>query len=138
MTKKAESVETLPLEEGLVAVRAGEDVVLNIGALDRQSGVAEIRALCRSRENPDLTAIGRWEAGGPTPQDNYHPVRITIPLNSPTVVWVLSRILLRDGQGNWRTYHAGRDFDEFSFQVQGLEGVDSTPPRLLGIRLDRG
>ena len=111
-------------------------MVLNIGALDRQSGVAEIRALCRSRENRDLTAVGQWESGGTAPQDNYYPVRILIPENSPTVVWEISRILLKDGKGNCRTFNAGRDFDEFFFQVQGVEGIDSTPPRLLGIRVD--
>src|SRR2546426_10568181 len=73
----------------------------------------------------------------PAPQANYYPIRITIPSHSPTVVWELARILLRDGQGNSRSYYAGRDFDEFHFQVQGIEGIDSTPPRLLGIRMDR-
>ena len=111
-------------------------MVLNIGALDRQSGLAEICALCRSRENRDLTAVGRWERGGPEPQDNYYRVPIPIPEHSPTVVWELCRILLRDAQGNCRTYVAGRDFDEFLFQVQGSDALDSTPPRLLGIRVD--
>lgn len=124
------------MEEGLLSVRAGETIVLNIGALDRQSGVAEIRALCRSRENRDLTAFGSWERGGPEPHDHYYPVPVAIPEHSPTVVWELCRILLRDGQGNCRTYSAGRDFDEFFFQVQGSDGIDSTPPRLLGIRVD--
>ena len=124
------------MEEGLLSVRAGATIVLNIGALDRQTGVAEIRALCRSRENRDLTAFGSWERGGPEPHDHYYRVPVTIPEHSPTVVWELCRILLRDGQGNCRTYSAGRDFDEFFFQVQGTDGIDSTPPRLLGIRVD--
>ena len=136
MTRKTGSAEAFTMEEGLLSVRAGENIVLNIGALDRQTGVAEIRALCRSRENRDLAAAGRWELGGPDPQDNYYPVPVRIPEHSPTVVWELCRILLRDGQGNCRTYVAGRDFDEFFFQVQGTEGIDSTPPRLLGIRVD--
>ncbi len=124
------------MEDGLLSVRAGESIVLSIGALDRQSGVAEIRALCRSRENRDLTAVGHWEIGASEPHDNYFRVPVAIPEHSPTVVWELIRILLRDGQGNCRTYVAGRDFDEFLFQVQGADGVDSTPPRLLGIRVD--
>ncbi|HEV8337747.1 MAG TPA: hypothetical protein VGR67_15135 [Candidatus Polarisedimenticolia bacterium] len=136
MTKKTGSIEAFPMEEGLLSVRAGESVVLNIGALDRQSGVAEIRALCRSRENRDLASVGRWERGGPRPHDNYYRVPVPIPEHSPTVVWEVFRILLRDGQGNCRVYHAGRDFDEFYFHVKGAEGVDSTPPRLLGIRVD--
>ena len=137
MARKAQQTELFSIDEGLVTVRAGEAIVLNIGALDRQSGVVEILALCRSRENRDLVARGRWSPADPAPQDNYYPIRITIPSHSPTVVWELVRILLRDGQGNSRSYHAGRDFDEFHFQVQGIEGIDSTPPRLLGIRMDR-
>jgi hypothetical protein len=136
MEKKTGSAEAFPLEEGLLAVRAGESMVLNIGALDRQSGLAEIRALCRSRENRDLSSVGRWVRGGPEPHDNYYPVPIPIPDHSPTVVWELFRILLRDAQGNCRTYLAGRDFDEFFFRVQGIDGTDCTPPRLLGIRVD--
>jgi hypothetical protein len=136
MTKKSGSAEAFSMEEGLLSVRAGESVVLNIGAMDRQSGLAEIRALCRSRENRDLTATGHWESGGPEPHDNYYRVPVPIPEHSPTVVWELCRILLRDAQGNCRTYVAGRDFDEFLFQVQGADGIDSTPPRLLGIRVD--
>jgi hypothetical protein len=137
MARKAQQTELFSIDEGLVVVRAGEAVVLNIGALDRQSGVVEILALCRSCENRDLVARGRWGSADPAPQDNYYPIRITIPSHSPTVVWELARILLRDGQGNCRSYHAGHDFDEFHFQVQGVEGIDSTPPRLLGIRMDR-
>ena len=136
MTKKTGSAEAYGMEEGLLSVRAGERMVLNIGALDRQSGVAEIRALCRSRENRDLAAVGCWERGDPEPHDNYYRVPVSIPEHSPSVIWELCRILLRDAQGNCRTYLAGRDFDEFLFHVQGADGVDSTPPRLLGIRVD--
>ena len=136
MNKKLNPVEPIPLEEGLLRVRAGEAIVLSIGALDRQSGVAEIRALCRSRENHDLTAVGIWKLGQTPPVDHYFPVPVPIPVSSPTVVWELEEILLLDGQGNRRTYAAGKDFDEFVFQVEGVEGVDSTPPKLLGIRVD--
>ncbi len=136
MNKKLNPVEPISLEEGLLRVRAGEAIVLSIGALDRQSGVAEIRALCRSRENHDLTAVGIWKLGPTSPLEHYFPVSVPIPESSPTVVWELETILLVDGQGNRRTYAAGKDFDEFLFQVEGIEGVDSTPPKLLGIRVD--
>jgi len=137
MTKKIVSLEPLPMmEEGLLRVRAGEAIVLSIGALDRQTGIAEIRAVCRSRENHDLVATGGWKPGDSAPLEHYYSVRISIPASSPTVVWELKSILLQDGQGNRRTYTAGRDYDEFLFQVEGLESVDSTPPRLLGIRVD--
>ena len=137
MTKKLIPLEPLPImEEGLLRVRAGDSVALSIGALDRQTGIAEIRAVCRSRENRDLLATGAWKTGGLAPVEHYYSIRIPIPASSPTVVWELEKILLQDGQGNRRTYTAGRDYDEFLFQVEGLEGVDSTPPRLLGIRVD--
>jgi hypothetical protein len=136
MMKKLTSFEPLPLEEGFHRVRAGESIVLSIGALDRQTGVAEIHALCRSRENHDLVATGAWKSGQPDPVDHYYRVRVDIPASSPTVVWELERIQLQDGQGNCRTYSAGQDYDEFLFQVEGIEGVDSTPPRLLGVRVD--
>jgi len=137
MTKKAQPIEAFTMEEGLATVRAGDAIVLKIGALDRQSGIAEVRALCRSRENRDLVALGVWHTKGPEPLDHYYPVRITIPKHSPSVVWELARVFLKDRQGNCRSYSARRDFDEFFFQVQGVEGIDSTPPRLLGIRVDR-
>jgi len=136
MTRKMEQSEAVPLDEGLGTVRAGEEIVLSIGALDRQSGVAEIQAFCRSQENQELTAWGRWGPDDPAPQGNYYPVRIAIPANSPTVVWELVRVLLKDGRGNGRSYNAGMDFDEFLFQVKGADGIDSTPPRLLGIRME--
>ena len=130
-------VEPLPaLDEGLLRVRAGESLLLSIGALDRQSGIAEIQAICRSRENHDLVAVGAWKSGDAMPVDHYYSIRIPIPSSSPTVVWELATILLEDGRGNRRTYAVGHDYDEFLFQVEGLEGVDSTPPRLLGIRVD--
>ena len=137
MNKKLIPLEPLPtMEEGLLRVRAGDFLVLSIGALDRQTGIAEIHAVCRSRENHDLVASGDWKAGGATPVDHYYSIRIPIPPSSPTVIWELTTILLQDGQGNRRTFAAGRDYDEFLFQVEGLEGVDTTPPRLLGIRVD--
>lgn len=136
MSKTLNPAEPLHLEDGLLRVRAGNSVILSIGALDRQTGVAEIRAVCRSRENRDLVAVGAWKPGEPGPVDHYYPVRIAIPASSPTVVWELEKIHLQDGQGNRRTYAAGRDYDEFLFQVEGVDGVDSTPPRLLGIRVD--
>jgi len=137
MSKKLMPVEPLPtLDEGLLRVRAGDSLVLSIGALDRQSGISEIQAVCRSRENHDLEARGVWKSGDSAPVDHYYSIRIAIPASSPTVVWELTTILLRDGQGNRRTYTVGHDYDEFLFQVEGLEGVDCTPPRLLGIRVD--
>lgn len=136
MARKTEQSEAVPLDEGLGTVPAGEEIVLSIGALDRQSGVAEIQAFCRSQENQELTACGRWGPDDPAPQGHYYPVRIAIPDNSPTVVWELVRVLLKDGRGNGRSYYAGMDFDEFLFQVKGADGVDSTPPRLLGIRME--
>ena len=136
MTKKLEPVEPLPLEEGLLRVRAGNFILLSIGALDRQTGITEILAFCRSRENQDLVATGAWKQGQAEPIDHYYPVRIPIPASSPTVVWLLEKIVLQDGQGNRRTYTAGQDYDEFLFQVDGIDGVDCTPPRLLGIRVE--
>ena len=47
----------------LLTVRAGETLVVRIGAVDRQSGVAEVVARCRARDNRDLTSCGRWLAG---------------------------------------------------------------------------
>lgn len=83
-----------------------------------------------------MVATGEWKSGDPEPVDHYYQVRVAIPATSPTVVWELERIQLQDVQGNRRTYSAGRDYDEFLFQVEGNEGVDSTPPRLLGVRVD--
>ena len=136
MIEKPHPAEALPIEEGMVSVGAGETLVLSIGALDRQTGVAEIRALCRSRENRDLTVVGSWVSHGHESADHYYPVPVAIPESAPTAVWELARISLKDRQGNARTFQAGRDFDEFLFRVQGRDGIDSTPPRLLGIRIE--
>ncbi len=131
--------EEFPLSVPLVTVSAGESLVLRIGAVDRQSGLSEIIARCRSRDNHDLASAGRWIAGGasPPPSDHYYPILISIPLHSPGVVWELHQIILCDGEGNRHTYRAGRDFEEMLFRVQARPGVDCTPPRLLGVKFDR-
>ncbi len=123
--------------EPLLTVRAGESLVLRVVAVDRQSGVAEIIARCRSREDPQLESVGRWSprmSSGPA-GDHYVPVAVPIPIRSPTVVWELHQITLCDGKGNSRTHTPGRDFDVMLFRVQGREDVDGTPPRLLGIKI---
>ena len=56
--------------------------------------------------------------------------------NSPSVIWELHQIVLCDGEGNRRTYLAGRDFEEMLFRVQE-RGGDCTPPRLLGVQFGR-
>jgi len=96
-------------------------------------------ARCRSRENHDLSSVGRWtvERYAPPPADHYYPVVVPIPAHSPSVTWEVQQILLCDGEGNRRTYHSGKDFEEMLFCVQGREGVDCTPPRLLGIQFGR-
>jgi len=131
--------EEFPTSVPLITVRAGESLVVRIGAVDRQSGVVEIVARCRSRENHDLASAGRWTAAGPsaTPSDHYYPIAVAIPAHSPSVIWELHQIILSDAEGNRRTYHAGRDFEEMPFRVQGGSGVDCTPPRLLGVKFDR-
>jgi hypothetical protein len=129
-----------PLGGGaLLTVRAGECVVVRVGALDRQSGVAEIVAECRSREDHDMCSSGRWSSagGGAQPGEHYYPVVVPIPAHSPTGVWELHAITLCDGDGNRRCYRSGKDFEEMTFQVHGRHGVDCTPPRLLGVRLGR-
>lgn len=126
------------LAEPLITVRAGDTVVIRIGAVDRQSGVAEILVQCRSRENTDLRTGGRWcSRVAAQPADNYYPVAVPIPANSPTAMWELHQVTLSDGEGNCRSYLSGRDFDEILFQVQGRSGVDITPPRLLGMKIGR-
>ncbi len=131
--------ERFPPSKPLITVRAGESLVVRVCAVDRQSGIAEIVARCRSRENHDLVGAGRWTAGSPAPppSDHYYPVAVAIPAHSPGVVWELHQIILRDGEGNQQTYRAGRDFEEMLFRVQGRRDVDSTPPRLLGLKFDR-
>ncbi|MFQ5877284.1 MAG: hypothetical protein ACE5JH_06275 [Acidobacteriota bacterium] len=131
--------EEPPFTEPLYTVRAGEEIVIRIGALDRKSGVAEIIACCRSRENHDLHSTGRWSSGTHRthPVDNYYPVVVPIPRHSPSVVWEVHRITLCDAEGNRRSYRGGTDFEEMLFRVEELEGVDCTPPRLLGVRFGR-
>ncbi len=128
-----------PVRMPLVTVRAGETFVIRIGAIDRQSGVVEVAARCRSCENHDLWSIGRWTAdrNALPPADHYYAVAVAIPAHSPSVTWELHQVQLCDGEGNRRTYHAGRDFEEMLFRVRGREGVDCTPPRLLGIQFGR-
>jgi hypothetical protein len=128
--------ESLPAGP-LITVRAGEDLVVRVGAVDRQTGIAGIIARCRSCENHELASSGRWSGGGGPRGDNYYPVVIPIPRHSPTVVWELQEITLWDGEGNRRSYEAGRDFDPMLFRVLGRNGVDCTPPRLLGVSFGR-
>ncbi len=143
-TSRAQQAESFlpeepPLVEPLYTVCAGENLVIRVGAMDRKSGVSEVIASCRSRENHELNCTGRWtpNPGGVLPGDNYFPVILPIPRNSPTVVWELHRIILRDREGNRKRYVAGIDFEEMLFRVEGVEGIDCTPPRLLGVRFGR-
>ncbi|OLC53582.1 MAG: hypothetical protein AUH92_05645 [Acidobacteria bacterium 13_1_40CM_4_69_4] len=128
--------ESFP-SEVLLTVRAGQNLVLRVAAVDRQSGIAEIIARCRSRENFEMNSLGRWSPrmSAPPERENYYPIVIPIPSASPTVVWELHQITLRDREGNSRSYVPGRDFDEMLFKVLGRDGIDSTPPRLLGIKI---
>ena len=125
--------ESLPAGP-LITVRAGEDLVVRVGAVDRQTGIAGIIARCRSCENHALASSGRWTGGTASRGDHYYPVVIPIPHHSPTVVWELYEITLWDGEGNRRSFEAGRDFDPMLFRVLERSGVDCTPPRLLGVR----
>ncbi len=144
MAMRAREPQRFPDEESsvsvpLLTVRAGESLVVRVGAVDRQSGVVEVVARCRSRENHDLWSVGRWNTETPAAaaNDHYYPVVVSIPPHSPTVVWELHQIILSDAEGNRRTFHAGRDFQEMAFRVQGRSDVDCTPPRLLGVKFDR-
>jgi hypothetical protein len=137
---RAPHPESLPPEEApsatpFLTVRAGEDLVVRVGAVDRQTGVAGIIARCRSCENHALESSGRWSGGVGPRGDHYYPVAVPIPVHSPTVLWELYEITLWDGEGNKRLFEAGRDFDPMLFRVLGRSGVDCTPPRLLGVRL---
>jgi hypothetical protein len=129
----------VPLVAPLLTVRAGETVTVRVSAIDRQSGVAEVVARCRAQDNRDLTCAGQWIAGSRrrAPDDHYFSVSVAIPERSPTVVWEVHQILLCDHDGNRRTYVAGKDFAPMLFQVLGRDGLDSTPPRLLGVQLCR-
>lgn len=130
--------EEPPLREPRITVRAGESIVVKVGAVDRQSGVVEIIARCRSCENHDLVSIGRWSlTPGQHRGDNYYPVVVPIPAQSPTVIWELHRITLRDGRGNCQSYESRKDFEEMLFNVRQDSEVDCTPPRLLGVRFGR-
>lgn len=131
--------EESPIAEPLVTVRAGDGLLVRVAAVDRKSGVAEIVASCRSRENHELCSSGTWSprCGRPQEGERYYSIVIPIPRRSPTVVWELHAIALCDAEGNRRTYHAGIDFEEMLFRVEGVEGVDCTPPRLLGVRFGR-
>jgi hypothetical protein len=122
-----------------MTVGAGDRLLVKVGAQDRQSGVVEVIARCRARDKTDLASSGHWNPRMTASHavENYYPVVIPIPASSPTVVWELYEITLRDGEGNSRTYRSGTDFEELLFKVQGRSGIDCTPPRLLGIRLGR-
>ena len=129
----------VPVAAPLLTVRAGETITVRVSAVDRQSGVAEVVARCRAQDNRDLTCAGQWVAASRRRalEDHYFSVPVAIPDRSPTVVWEVHQILLADHDGNRRTYVAGKDFAPMLFQVVGREGLDSTPPRLLGVQLCR-
>ncbi len=131
--------EETPILEPLISLHAGENLLVRVSAVDRKSGIVEIVASCRSRENHELGSSGTWSPSCAKPQvgDSYYPVTVPIPRRSPTVIWELYAISLCDAEGNRRTYHAGIDFEEMLFQVERMEGVDSAPPRLLGVRFGR-
>lgn len=131
--------EETSIGEPLITVGAGEALMIRVGAIDRQSGVAEVVASCRSRENHELSSSGTWTAGRGrhAPDDNYYSVAIPIPARSPTVIWELHRITLCDREGNRRSYNSGKDFEGMFFQVQGKPEFDCAPPRLLGVRIVR-
>lgn len=141
-TMRSRQHEPLPTpepttSEPLLTVQAGESLMLRIAAIDRQSGVAEVIARCRSRENPELESVGRWSPRMSSGQarDRYFPVSVPIPRSSPSGTWELHEVTLCDGEGNVRTSLQGRDFEEMLFRVEGREDVDHTPPRLLGIKI---
>jgi hypothetical protein len=129
--------EAMTAAPASLTVRAGGTMTVRVGAVDRQSGVGEIVARCRARDNRDLIAVGRVvaEARRRPPADNNYPVAVTIPERAPTGLWEVHRIVLTDHDGNRRTYTAGRDFAPIVFQVVSREGIDSTPPRLLGVQV---
>jgi len=129
--------EEPPVRQPAITVQAGQSFIVRVGAIDRKSGIGEIVTHCRSCENHDLATTGRWspEAESPPVSGNYYPVLLTVPANSPTVIWELHRIVLCDREGNRRTYEAGTEFEGILVQVVEKAGVDSTPPRLLGVRV---
>jgi hypothetical protein len=121
-------------------VRAGGTIVMRIGAVDRQSGVGEIIARCRARDNRDLCSAGRLapDPRRKPPADNYYAVEVPIPERAGTGDWELHQITLVDRDGNRRSYTAAKDFAPVLFRVLGREGLDSTPPRLLGVQVVAG
>jgi len=129
--------EESPVRQPMITVQAGQSFIVRVGAIDRKSGIGEIITHCRSCENHDLATAGRWSPGSGSPpgSGHYYPVLLTIPGNSPTVIWELHRIVLCDREGNRRTYEAGAEFEGILVQVIENPGVDSTPPRLLGVRV---
>lgn len=131
-------IEDEPLiRQPLITVQAGQSILVRVGAVDRKSGIGEIITHCRSCENHELATTGCWspDAGSPPATGNYYPVLLAIPENSPTVIWELHRIVLCDREGNRRAYEAGAEFEGILLQVMEKPGVDSTPPRLLGVRV---
>lgn len=126
-----------PIAVDLPVVRAGRRVLLRIGAVDRQSGVGEITACCRARDNRDLRSSGRVEPvpGTRPPADHAYCIFVPIPERAASGVWEVHQIVLADRDGNRKTYRAGRDFAPILFRVEAREGIDATPPRLLGVQL---
>lgn len=132
-----EAMNAAPLA---LTVRAGACVTIRVGAVDRQSGVGEIVARCRACDNRDLFGVGRIlvDAGRRPPSDHAYAVSVPIPERAPTGVWEVHRIVLSDRDGNRRTYACGRDFAPILFQVVSRDGIDCTPPRLLGVQVAAG
>lgn len=139
--REPELIDEPPLvRQPAITVQAGQSILVRVGAIDRRSGIGEIVTCCRSCENPELTATGTWRSGdgggaSPAVSGNYYPILLTIPENSPTVMWEVHRIVLCDRKGNRRAYEAGSAFEGILVQVVEKPGVDSTPPRLLGVRV---
>jgi hypothetical protein len=123
-----------------LTVRAGGRIVVRVGAVDRQSGLGEIVARCRARDNRDLASTGCFSVDPRRrpPADNYYPVVVSIPERSATGLWEVHRITVVDRDGNRRSYTAGKDFAPIVFEVVARDGVDCTPPRLLGVQVTDG
>ena len=129
--------EEPPVRQPMLTVQAGQSILVRVGAVDRNSGIGEIVTHCRSCENHELATTGRWLPGDApsSVSGNYYPVLLTIPENSPTVIWEVHRIVLCDREGNRRAYEAGAEFEHILVQVLEKPGVDCAPPRLLGVRV---